>query len=101
MQRIESFELAELLRRLDCLEGALKPDDSVTVRDVVELTGKSLHEVEEALAKLREEDHRARLATVLRELEAPLYSVERPGFVKDNLADWARMQTIRKAFPDR
>jgi len=51
MQRIESFELAELLRRLDGLEGSLKPDDSVAVRDVEELTGKSLHELEEALAK--------------------------------------------------
>lgn len=99
--RIEDFELAELLRKLDGMEASLTPDDSVTIRDVCELTGHSERVVREALEELREEDIRARLAQVLRELEAPLYAVERPGFSCDSLAAWARTKTLQEAFPTK
>jgi len=99
--RIEDFELNDLLRRLAYLETQAKLDDSVTIRDVCELTGHSDRVVRDALAQLRETDHRARLAEVLRELEAPLYSVERPGFASDPLAAWSRTQTLQRAFGNR
>lgn len=99
--RIEDYELAELLRRLDGMEASLAPDDAVTIRDVCELTGHSEREVKAALEELREEDLRARLATALRELEAPLYAVERPGFASDPLSAWARTKTLQEAFPTK
>ncbi|CAN5543367.1 hypothetical protein BH11ARM1_BH11ARM1_15660 [soil metagenome] len=97
--RIEGFELAELLARLDGIETGFEPDDSVRVQDVCELTGRSAEVVRLALASLRERDMRSRLAQALREIEAPLYSVERPGFAADPLAAWARTQTLQRAFP--
>lgn len=99
--RIEDFELIDLLRRLALLEVETQLDDSVTVRDVCELTGESERRVRETLAEMREQDYRARVAQALRELEAPLYSVERPGFSQDPLAAWSRTQTLQKAFGDR
>ncbi len=73
---VRDDELRPLLERLhgDCSH----PEDEIalqlTVAEVVEGTGKSVEEVFEALALLREE----RMAAVLRELEEPLYRVERP-----------------------
>lgn len=99
--RIEDFELAELLARLDGIETAFQLDDSVAVQDVCELTGHPLHVVREALEELREQDMRARLAIALREIEAPLYAVERPGPSSDPLAAWARTQTLQRAFPQK
>lgn len=99
--RIEDFELVELLQRLDGMEASLAPDDTVTIRDVCELTGHPERVVRETLEQFREDDVRARLATALRELEAPFYSVERPGFTTDPLSAWARTKTLQEAFPTK
>ncbi|MCW5940560.1 MAG: hypothetical protein KF884_13030 [Fimbriimonadaceae bacterium] len=75
---VEEDELRELLDRLH-MPPELFLDDhlqtKVKITDVVEATSFSTGEVRKALADLREE----RLTRVLRELEEPLYRVERPG----------------------
>jgi hypothetical protein len=70
----------ELTRLLERLEGLDEPvsDHASTVSAVVEATGYSSRRVWEALQQIRSEDLEARLAAKLRELEEPLYRVERP-----------------------
>lgn len=53
--------------------------DEVTVTDIAEAVGLSTSDVENALRRIRG-SREAELAKVLRELEEPLYRVERPGF---------------------
>jgi len=74
------IEIEELREVLDELHRELQPDLSpeqtrVTLEEVAEATGMPLASVEAAVRRVRE----ARMAAVLRELEEPLYRVERPG----------------------
>ena len=72
---VQEDELLPLIERL--CEQQFKPEleetHHVTVASVVEATGMSAHDVINALTALREE----RLSRVLRELEEPLFRVER------------------------
>lgn len=74
------IEIEELRDVLDELHNDLQPDlaperTRVTLEEVAEATDMPLQAVEEAVRRVRE----ARMAAVLRELEEPLYRVERPG----------------------
>lgn len=79
--KVEAEELVAVLERLhdphSVAEVAL--DDHITVQDVAEATGLPVEDVLDALSKVRDENHEARLAAKLRELEEPMYRVERPG----------------------
>ncbi|MBS1710814.1 MAG: hypothetical protein JSS71_03695 [Armatimonadetes bacterium] len=54
-------------------------DDWATVDSICEVTGRSRAEIEGIVLALRREDLAARISGRLRELEEPLYRVERPG----------------------
>lgn len=74
------IEIEELREVLDELHRELQPDLSqerarVTLEEIAEATDMPLKSVEDAVRRVRE----ARMAAVLRELEEPLYRVERPG----------------------
>jgi hypothetical protein len=74
-----------------------------TVEAVAEATGVPLARVQAELASLREEDLESRLTERLREAEAPLYSVERPGHVRDPLhsRSWLPRQVLPNRFLDQ
>lgn len=74
------IEIEELREVLDELHRELQPDlaadrSRITLEEIAEATDMPLQKVEEAVQRVRE----ARMAAVLRELEEPLYRVERPG----------------------
>lgn len=74
----DSEELRELLARLQGEEAELpRRTDKVTIHDVAEALGMSSQSVAEVLDQIHAEHHEARVASVLRELEEPLYRVER------------------------
>lgn len=78
---VTPLELTALLSELhepDSWMGE-EDDDHVTVSAVAEATGRSETEIQELLERLREEDKEIRLSRALREMEEPLYRVERPG----------------------
>lgn len=78
---VTPLELTALLSELhepDSWMGE-EDDDHVTVSAVAEATGHSETEIQDLLERLREEDKEIRLARALREMEEPLYRVERPG----------------------
>ncbi|MBX7134612.1 MAG: hypothetical protein K1X67_18235 [Fimbriimonadaceae bacterium] len=79
--KVEAEELIPLLERLHDPHAVPEviQEEQVTVQDVAEATGLPINEVLDALAKVRDENHEARLAAKLRELEEPMYRVERPG----------------------
>lgn len=87
-ERLDLHELHILLERLDApceVERSLKEmdtDDTVTVAAVCEATGVPASEVIDILAEVRERVTEARMAHAIRELEAPLFNVERPGVAK-------------------
>ncbi|MBA4292183.1 hypothetical protein C0431_04365 [bacterium] len=54
-------------------------DEWVTVAAICEATGHNEAEISALLHELRRQDLASKISTRLRELEAPLYSVERPG----------------------
>lgn len=54
-------------------------DDEVTVAAVADATGLPVAYVQAALDRLRESDSVTRLSRAVKELEEPLYRVERPG----------------------
>lgn len=71
-------ELRELLLRLHGEESELpRRTEKVTIHDVAEALGVTPESVAEALDQIHQEHHEARVASVLRELEEPLYRVER------------------------
>ncbi len=71
-------ELRELLARLHGEEDAVsRRTEKVTIHDVAEALGLTPESVAEALDQIHEEHHEARVASILRELEEPLYRVER------------------------
>jgi len=72
---VREDELLPLIDRLyeQQFKSELEVDHTVTVDSVVEATGMSVNDVVAALTALREE----RLSRVLRELEEPLFRVER------------------------
>lgn len=78
---VTSLELTALLHELHEPDSWLsdQDDDNVTVSAVAEATGHSETEIQELLERLREEDKEIRLSRALREMEEPLYRVERPG----------------------
>src|SRR5690348_14090534 len=83
---ISPDELNCLLQRLHAPDHIPEQEeDHVTVAAVCELTGAAEDEVWDLLERIREEDIEARVVERLRELEEPLYRVERPGFVDDSL----------------
>lgn len=55
------------------------PDDHVSIEAIAEATGLTIRAVELALEEVRRCDQEAELARRIRELEEPLYRVERPG----------------------
>lgn len=72
----------------------------VTVEAVSEATGLPISQVVEALERLRESDEETRLMRTLRELEEPLYRVERPGNAPvDPLAKHFRASIQGPLFP--
>ncbi len=69
----------------------------ITVEDVAEATGFDPKFVEQELRKMHNELREARLVGVLRELEEPLYRVERPSINTDSKSDPIfRLKTVRK-----
>ena len=79
--KVEAEELVALLERLHDPHSAVEMavDDHITVQDVAEATGMPVQDVLDALSKVRDDNYEARLAAKLRELEEPMYRVERPG----------------------
>ena len=77
---VSEDELVPLLHELN-EAGSWNSDtcDTTTVAAVAEATGHSEAYVQETLERMRDEDLQARLAQTLREMEEPLYRVERPG----------------------
>lgn len=74
----DAEELRELLARLHGEDSELpRRTEKVTIYDVAEALGATPESVAEALDQIHQEHHEARIATVLRELEEPLYRVER------------------------
>ena len=77
-------ELRELLDRLHASQGlvdevhAASPEEKVTVEDIAEALGMHPEDVARELARLHQEHREARLHGALKELEEPLYRVERP-----------------------
>lgn len=78
-------ELHALLERLHAAQQLLdeppsphEEDHRVHVEDVAEALDLPVETVLEALTKLRSESHEARIAAAIRDLEEPLYRVERP-----------------------
>lgn len=57
-------------------------DDWVTISAISEATGHSTEEIEEVLIRIRRETLSCKISQRLRELEEPLYRVERPGHHK-------------------
>ena len=91
---VEVGELKEVLHELhavDMFEDAQEHDvleDHVTLEAIAEAVDVSVEEVRLAVARVRREEERARVAEVVRELEAPTHRVERPGHAKpDPLAN--------------
>jgi len=76
---LSADELRQVLHELHADEygGEIKPD-GVQVRDICELTGVDEARIIEIIQHVRHEDREARLVQALAEMEAPLYSVERP-----------------------
>jgi hypothetical protein len=73
-------ELRELLERLEEIEPRRELfSESVTIAAVAEVTGEAPERLAKMLDRIRREDYEARLSTMLRELEEPLYRVERAG----------------------
>jgi len=80
-EELTADEVRRLLERLEGIESAEEPTDIfATVNAVCEATGESPALVRQLLDDIRREDLAARVTTKLRELEEPLYRVERPGF---------------------
>lgn len=79
LRNINPDELHLVLRELHDLrhESELNTDHC-TVNDIVEVTGADEERVIEILQRLRHEDREAKIVKALAEMEAPLYSVERP-----------------------
>lgn len=97
-ESIEAEELRALLERLHAPAPPVEqPDHYATVTAVCEATGHTAEEVWRVLEKLREEDMEARLAQRLREVEEPLYRVERPGKSEDPLSS-ATLMGRRRMF---
>lgn len=73
-------ELRRLLERIDGIDTRQEPPDPhATVTAVCEATGASPHVVIDLLEEIRREDVAQRVSERLRELEEPLFRVERPG----------------------
>lgn len=86
-EAIDPEELGVLLDRLHEVDEVPEgPDHHATVAAVCEATGQSFNRVWEVLEQIRREDMEARLSQRLREMEEPLYRVERPGFDRDPLS---------------
>lgn len=81
--KIDPAELRALLERLEPIDEVDRTmaefDDTVTVSAVCEATGVEAHVVIDILAEVRERVAEARLVQTIRELEEPLFRVERPG----------------------
>ena len=73
--------LTELVRRLGNVEPrrTSSDPDHVCVTDVAEALGVTSAEVSRELDRIQDERHRERVSVALREIEEPLYRVERPG----------------------
>jgi hypothetical protein len=70
-------------------------DEWVTVKSICEATGHSESEIETVLLAIRRENLASKVSERLRELEEPLYRVERPGHHKpDPSAPALRIQQI-------
>ncbi len=74
-------ELRDVLQRLSGVDqGEIPhPDGYVTAEAIAEATGYTVESIQEILDHLRDQDRQAELARRLRELEEPIYRVERPG----------------------
>ncbi|MBS1705248.1 MAG: hypothetical protein JST40_05200 [Armatimonadetes bacterium] len=84
-------ELRELLERLENRTGEFTHEFTtekpcITVEDVAEALGLGADEVARVLRQLHEEHREARITGVFKELEEPLYRVERPD-VRGHLTD--------------
>lgn len=105
-ESIAPEELHALLHRLhaDEYEQALEdgPDDHATVSAVCEVTGHSPQRVLQILEDIRREDRESRVAERLREIEEPLYRVERPGADTDplNKPTFANRQRVFQSILD-
>lgn len=80
----DTSELVELINRLQddthrLNQPVVSRSDKVTVEDVAEALDLDPEEVARVLKEIHEEHEYARVAGALRELEEPLYRVERPG----------------------
>ncbi|MDX2065149.1 MAG: hypothetical protein SFX74_05350 [Fimbriimonadaceae bacterium] len=81
--RLEAHEVSPLVGRLQMQRlGEPRPEpemrDIVTVEDIAEALDLPVETVAAELERMHTEDREARLVGVLRELEEPLYRVERP-----------------------
>ncbi len=98
---ISELELRDVLQAIEeqqFSEKALEVspyDDWVTIRAISEATGHSEHEIESVLLTIRRENMASQISARLRELEEPLYRVERPGHYRpDPVAPALRAQQI-------
>ncbi|MFM9871855.1 MAG: hypothetical protein ACKVQS_00155 [Fimbriimonadaceae bacterium] len=82
---ISDDELREVLQNLEEQELRLEAheaspyDDWVTIKAICEATGHSENEIEGVLYDIRRANLASKISERLRELEEPLYRVERPG----------------------
>lgn len=89
----DDAELNVLLQRLGKSQGLVdeivqaEPEHRVTVQDIAEATGLTAEYVEKELQLMLAEQREAKLSRVLRELEEPLYRVERTDVVQPNKVD--------------
>lgn len=85
----DEAELAELIDRLhrqtdNWTEPVATRTDHITVEDIAEALDLDPLEVAKVLKEIHEEHEYARVAGALREMEEPLYRVERPGHAEQD-----------------
>lgn len=82
-EKLTSAELRALLEKMEPIDEVDRAmgefDDTVTVGAVSEATGMRPEDVMDILSEVREQMAEARMADAIRELEEPLFRVERPG----------------------
>jgi len=94
-------ELLELLRRLDASKGLVEEITHhdhmpITVEDIAEACDLDPDFVAHELRKLHAEHREAKLMGAIKELEEPLYRVERPDTVKpDSLDPIFRLRSVQ------
>lgn len=90
-------ELRSLLLRLDGLGASeTSGEGPITVEDVAEALDMDPQHVARELAAMHQERAEARLSQAMRELEEPLYRVERPATTQPHLTDPIfRLRSVR------